>query len=118
MHAMLEAASGTGAILLMMAGLWVVLGPRALWTRWFRLERRWRERRFAGDWTHLEQATGRRGYFWVPRDLAIESPQDVYAYALSDVFWRSKFSWLVRAFCWYGGAMLVVLGFLVLSFGP
>ena len=117
-HSLVETLAGTGAVLLMMGGLWLIAGPRTLWRRWFELEHGWRAARFHGGWTHLELAMGRRGYFWVPRHVEVRSPRDIYAYALSDDFWSSKFSWLVRLLCWYSGGLLLVAGLAILGFGP
>lgn len=116
-HTLLVAVAGTGGVLLMLLGLNVIRSPRSLWRRWFAIERRFRLRRFGGGWTHVETWLRRRGYFWVPGSVELRSPDDVYAYALSDGFWRSGYAWFVRALCWYAGAILIVLGLIVLALG-
>ena len=117
LHSMLEAAAGTSAVLLMMGGLGLVLRPRRLWRSWFGLEQRWRRARFGGGWTHLERSLRRRGYFWIPGDIELQSPEDVYAYALSERFWQSRYAWFVRALCWYAGLLLLFFGLLILGAG-
>ncbi len=51
------------------------------------------------------------------RAIVDAAPDDVYRYALSDRFWRSGFSWFVRALIWYSGALLILFGLLVLGAG-
>ena len=116
-HTLIVAAAGTCGVLLLMGGIGVGLRPRRLWQRWFAIERRFRERRFGGGWTHVERRMGRRGYFWIPAHVELRSPADIYAYALSDGFWRSGYAWFVRALCWYAGALLVFFGLLILGMG-
>ncbi len=114
---MLVTTAGTVAVLLFMGGLWMIVRPRRLWSVWFGIERRWRWRRFGGGWTHLEKSMRQRGYFWVPRDIPLRSPDDVYAYALSDRFWRSGYSWFIRVLCWYAGLLLIFFSFLIFGAG-
>ncbi len=116
-HAILVAAVGTSGVLLHLAGLRLMVRPRRLWSSWFRFEQRWRASRFGGEWTRIETASRRRGYFWIPRRVELRRPEDVYSYALSDRFWRSPYAWCVRLACWYGGALLILSGFVVLGFG-
>ncbi len=115
LNALLGLLVGTGGVLLMIAALRVAVGPRRLWASWFQVERRWRRRRFGGDWTPLERSLRRLGYFWVPRDVELRRPDDVYAYALSDRFWRSGYAWFVRALCWYAALLLLFFGLAVLG---
>ncbi len=117
LHDVLVTSAGTAAVLLFMAGLWVLLRPRRLWETWFAVERRWRRRRFGGGWTDLERSMRKRGYFWVPRDIPLRSPDDVYAYALSDRFWRSGYAWFVRVLCWYAGLLLIFFSLVILAAG-
>lgn len=117
LHTLLVAGVGTAGVLLMMAGIWLILGPRRLWTSWFGLERRWRNARFGGGWTRLELSLQRRAYFWIPRQVEVKRPEDVYAYALSDSFWSSWYAWFVRLLCWYAGALLIFFGLAILGFG-
>ena len=117
LHGLLVIIAGTGGVLLIMAGVWVIARPRRLWSYWYGLERRWRWRRFGGSWTHLEQSLRRRGYFWIPRDVELRAPEDVYAYALSDRFWRSRYAWFVKGLCWYAGLLFLFFGLLVLGLG-
>ncbi len=116
-HTLLVAVAGTSGILLLMGGIGVGLRPRRLWERWFAIERRFRWRRFGGGWTHAERRIGRRGYFWIPSHIELRSPDDIYAYALSDGFWRSGYAWFIRALSWYAGALLVFFGLLILGMG-
>lgn len=108
---------GTSGVLLAMAGLWLIARPRRLWASWFAFERRWRWRRFRGGWAPLERRLRGRGYFWVPPDIDLRTPDDVYAYALSDRFWRSGYAWFVRLLCWYAGALLIFFALLLLGAG-
>jgi len=117
MHELLTGAAGTGAIVLMLLGLNVIRSPRGLWRSWFAVERRFRLRRFGGGWTHAETRLGRRGYFWIPRRVELRTPDDIYAYVLSDTFWTSPYAWFVRGLCWYAGVMLVLLGLIVIALG-
>ena len=117
LHTLLVAAVGTSGVLLMMAGFWLILRPRRLWRYWFGLERRWRNARFGGGWTHLEAAFRRRGYFWIPRRIELRGPEDLYAYALSDRFWHSGYAWFVRLLCWYAGLLLLFFGLTILGVG-
>ena len=110
-------AVGTGGVLLTMAGLWLILRPRRLWRFWYGLERHWRSARFGGGWTPLERSLRRRTYFWIPRQIELRRPDDVYAYARSDRFWGSKYAWFVRLLCWYAGALLIFFGFAILGVG-
>ena len=112
----LVAAVGTSGVLFSMTGLGMILRPRRLWASWFSLEHRWRVRRFGGGWTHLETALQRRGYFWIPRDIELARPEDVYAYATSDRFWRSWYSWFVRGLIWYAGLLHIFFAFVILGF--
>ncbi len=116
-HSLLVALVGTGGVLLAMAGLLLILRPRRLWTSWYGIERRWRAARFGGGWTPLELSLRRRTYFWIPRHVELRCPEDVYAYALSDRFWRSRYAWFVRLLCWYAGALLIFFGFAILGVG-
>ncbi len=116
-HALLVTIAGTGGVLLMLGGLSVMLRPRRLWQRWYSIERRFRVRRFGGGWTNAERRIGRRGYFWIPSHIELTSPDDIYAYALSDGFWRSGYAWFVRALCWYSGALLIFFGLALLGAG-
>ena len=117
LHTFVATAAGTGGVLLAMTGLWLILRPRRLWQRWYALERSWRSHRFGGRWTPLERALRRRAYFWIPRDVELHRPEDVYSYALSDRFWGSKYAWFVRLLCWYAGALLIFFGFAILALG-
>jgi hypothetical protein len=117
LHGLIVVVAGTGGVLLGMAGVWVIVRPRRLWSYWFAFERRWRRRRFAGGWTDFERSLRRRGYFWVPRDIDLRAPEDVYAYVLSDRFWRSGYAWFVRGLCWYAGLLLIFFAFVVLGLG-
>ena len=111
------AVVGTGEVLLALTGLRLICEPRRLWTSWYAFEHRWRTARFGGGWTHVETAMRRRGYFWVPRDIQLAAPDDVYRYALGDRFWRSGYSWFVRGLIWYSGALLIFFGLLILGAG-
>lgn len=117
LHMFFVAAVGTGGVLLALTGLRLIRAPRRLWKSWYAFEHRWRMARFGGGWTHVESATRRRGYFWVPRDIELAAPDDVYRYALSDRFWRSGYSWFVRALIWYSGLLFIFFGLLVLGAG-
>ncbi len=117
LHFLLVSSVGTYAILLMMAGLAAMFRPRRLWERWFSIERRWRTQRFGSGWTQIERRTGRRGYFWIPDNVELRTPEDIYTYVLSDGFWRSGYAWFVRVFCWYAGALLLFFGLLILGMG-
>jgi hypothetical protein len=117
MHAVFEALIGTGGVLLIMAGAWLATHPRRPWSFWTRVERRWRNRRFGRAWARGELALGRRGFFWVPQDVELAGPDDLYAYALTDRFWRSRYGWMVRLITWYAGALLVFFGLVVLAAG-
>ena len=116
-HTLVVLAAGTSGILLLMGGVGVALRPRRLWERWFAIERRFRRQRFGGGWTHVERRLGRRGYFWIPSRIELRSPDDIYAYALSDGFWRSGYAWFIRGISWYAGALLVFFGLLILGMG-
>lgn len=116
-HSLIVTGVGTYGVLLLMGGAVAVLRPRRLWEGWFAIERRWRMQRFAGGWTQLEHRMRRRGYFWIPAHVELRTPDDIYAYALSDSFWRSGYSLFVRVFCWYAGALLVFFGLLILGMG-
>ena len=115
-HTLLTALAGTGGVLLIMAGAWLAAHPRRLWSSWTQVERRWRNRHFGRRWARGELVAGHAA-FWVPRDIDLAGPDDLYAYALSDRFWSSRFGWFVRALCWYAGALLVFFGLLVLGLG-
>lgn len=117
LHMFFVAVVGTGGVLLALTGLRLIREPRRLWTSWYAFEHRWRTARFGGGWTHVETAMRRRGYFWVPRDIELAAPDDVYRYALSDRFWRSGYSWFVRGLIWYSGALLIFFGLLILGAG-
>ena len=117
LHTILIPILGTIGVLAIMGGLLLIVRPRRLWVSWFLLERRWRSRRFGGDWSRLERALRGRGYFWVPRDIELRSPEDVYAYALSGRFWRSGYSWFVRLLSGYAGLLLIFFGLVILSAG-
>ncbi len=117
LHTLLVAAVGTGGVLLTMAGFGVIVRPRRLWASWFAVERRWRNARFGGGWTQLEKSLRRRGYFWIPSDIELRSPDDVYVYALSNRFWSSKYAWFVRLLFWYAGALLIFFGVATLGAG-
>ncbi len=117
LHALLVIIAGTDGVLLIMTGVWVMTRPRRLWSYWFGFERRWRSRRFDGGWAHLERSLRRWGYFWIPRDIELRTPDDLYAYALSDRFWRSGYAWFVKGLCWYAGLLILFFGFLVLGLG-
>jgi len=110
-------AAGTSGILLLMGGVGVGLRPRCFWECWFAIERRFLMRRFGGGWTHAARRIGRRGYFWMPAHVQLRSPDDIYAYALSDGFWQSGYAWFVRALCWYSGALLIFFGLALLGAG-
>jgi len=116
-HTFAVALAGTGGVLLIMVGGWLVTHPRRLWAAWTQVERRWRNQRFGAAWARGELALGRRGFFWVPRDVDLAGPDDLYVYALSDRFWGSRYGWGVRLLCWYAGALLVFFGLLVLGLG-
>ncbi len=116
-HSLIVTGVGTYGVLLLMGGVVAVLRPRSLWDRWFAIERRWRMQRFGGNWTLLEQKMRLRGYFWIPAHVELRSPDDIYAYASSDGFWRSGYAWFVRVFCWYSGVLLMFFGLLVLGMG-
>jgi len=115
-HTLLTALAGTGGVLLIMAGAWLAMHPRRLWSSWTQVERRWRNRRFGRRWARGELVAGHAA-FWVPRDIDLAGPDDLYVYALSDRFWASRFGWFVRALCWYAGALLVFFGVVVLGLG-
>ena len=108
---------GTDGVLLTLFGFWLMLRPHRAWKSWYEFERRWRLQRFGGGWSKLEHSMRRRGYFWVPKDIDLSSPDDVYAYAFSDRFWRSGYGWFMRALMWYAGLLLVFFGFLFLAIG-
>ena len=115
LHTLLVTLAGTGGVLLLFGGMQVIARPRNLWRRWFAIERRWRNARFGGGWTHLERWLNRRSYFWIPNDIELRTPDDVYGYALSDRFWRSPYAWLVRALIGYSGLLLIFFGLAVLG---
>ena len=114
-HTLLVTLAGTAGVLLMFGGMQAIARPRSLWRRWFAIERRWRNARFGGGWTHLERWLNRRSYFWIPNDVELSTPDDVYAYALSDRFWRSRYAWLARALIWYSGLLLIFFGLAILG---
>ena len=116
-HTLLVLLAGTAGVLLMFGGIQTIARPRNLWRSWFAIERRWRNVRFGGGWTNVERWLNRRGYFWIPNDVELRSPDDVYAYALSDRFWRSGYAWLVRALIWYAGLLLIFFGVVILGAG-
>ena len=117
LHTAFIAAVGTVGVLLAIASFGLIFRPRRLWTAWFGIERHWRHARFGDGWSPLESALQRRGYFWVPRDIELRSPDDVHAYALSDRFWRSGYAWFIRVLCWYAGAVLIFFAFILLGIG-
>ncbi len=117
LHTLIVVSVGTYGILLLMGGFVAVLRPRRLWQRSFAIERRWREQRLGAGWTQVERRIERRGYFWIPAHVELRTPNDIYAYALSDTFWRSPYAWFVRALFWYAGALLVFFGLLILGMG-
>lgn len=110
-HALLVALTGTGGVLLVLAGLGALAHPRRIWTLL--------TQRHAGraSWYRSELAIGRRAFFWVPADITLDGPEDVYVYVLSDRFWASWLGWAVRALCWYAGALLIFFGLFVLGVG-
>ena len=48
--------------------------------------------------------------------LDLASPEDVYAYARSDRFWDSWYSWFVRGLIWYAGLLHLFFAFVILGF--
>lgn len=116
-HNLLLALAGTTGALLGISGVWLILRPRHLLTQWFDFERRWRQRRFAGGWSQLEMVLEGRGYFWVPADIELASPDDLYAYVSSNRFWRTRYGWFIRLLCMYAGTLMLFFGIVMLVGG-
>lgn len=96
----MRSLAGAGGTLLFLGAYFLLRHQRRLWELQTR-GRRWVRRRvFFNQWLPQEQLAdrwpGRFGNFWIPRDVLLRSPEDMYRYLLSDRFWRSWYAWCVR----------------------
>jgi hypothetical protein len=104
-------------VMIIVLGISVIRAPPTLIRVWIAGDRWFRRlnRRILGtstDWYPLEPEFRRFTFWWVPRDVELRVPDDVYAYLRSERF-RSRT--IVRL--WYGiaGAYLVAVGGLLIA---
>jgi len=77
--------------------------------RWFR---RLNQRLLGTEWYPLELEFRRFTYWWVPRDIELRAPDDLYSYLLSE---RFRTHTIVRL--WYGvaGVYFVIVGVILIA---
>ena len=110
LHAFLTAIVALLALLILLAGLSALFLARPSGRVAVRTHRWFRKRFWGGGWTREEMGLyrmfGQRGYYpWLPKDVPVETPDDLYAYFLSDRFWRAR---LVRPFYIVVGLFLIL----------
>ena len=91
LHAFLTALVALLALLILLAGLSALFLARPSMGFYVRTHRWFRKRFWRGGWTLEEMGLyrmfGQRGYYpWLPKDIRVETPDDLYAYFLSDRF--------------------------------
>ncbi|MCH7718932.1 MAG: hypothetical protein IIB21_05625 [Chloroflexi bacterium] len=110
LHAFLTAIVALLALLVLLAGLSALFLARPSARVGVRMRRWIRNRLWGGEWSPEEMALyrmfGRRGYYlFLPKDVRVETPEDLDAYLLSDRFWGSR---LVRLFHIVAGLFLIL----------
>jgi hypothetical protein len=110
LHAFLTALVAVFILPFMLIGVASLIFPRYLLKAWVRIHRWFRLKLYRGGWVPEEHLFGRLAYWWIPKDVALRTPDDLYAYLLSDRYWRS---WLRRISYLVGGVWFVLAALFV-----
>lgn len=109
------AAGLSAAFLITLISLGILLAPRWTMVYLIRADRAMRRLFYGGVvWNGFEKLLPRRGQFFIPGDVSVDSPEDVHAYLRSDRYWASNGPWIGRL--WAIGAGGLSGYFLVVVF--
>ncbi len=106
LHAFLTSLVALFLLPFLLLGLGLMLFPRSFHRSSIGASRWFRNRLYGGRWMPGELILGRRlNYWWVPKDVEWDTPDELYLYLLSDRFWNSR---LVRIWYFIGGLWITL----------